>query len=96
MSANSEDTLRKHLDAVDRIERRFKRLLVLAGLSSIVAFGSFFYLSSKGADIRQLLTFVVVTSAMGSAAAATGLHYRMTQMTNAILKAIELSARERS
>ena len=95
MSANTEDSLRKHLDAVDRIERRFKRVLVFAGLSTIVAYGSFFYLSSKGADIRQLLSFVVVTSAMGSALAATGLHYRMMQMTNAILKAIELSVRDR-
>jgi hypothetical protein len=95
MSPDTEDTLRKHLDAVDRIERRFKRVLVFAGLSSIVAYGSFFYLSAHGADIRMLLTFVVVTSAMGSAAAATGLHYRLMQMTNAILKAIELSVRDR-
>ena len=95
MSDNTEDSLRKHLDAVDRIERKFRRSLALAGVSSLVAYGSFFYLLGK-ADIRLVLGFVVVALSMGTATAATGLHYRMTQMTNAILKAIELSARDRS
>src|SRR4029077_12190310 len=32
MSANTEDTLRQHLDAVDRYERKYKRTWIGAGI----------------------------------------------------------------
>jgi len=93
MTGNTDDTLRKHLDAVDRMERKFRWTTALAGVSTLVAYGSFFYLAGK-ADIRLVLIFVVVSLSMGTAAAANALHLRIAQMANRVLKAIELSSRQ--
>jgi hypothetical protein len=93
MSANTEDSLRKHLDAVDRMERKFKMTTALAASAVVVGYGSFFYLADK-ADIRLVLIFAVVSLSAGTAAAANALHLRIAQVANRILKAIELSSRE--
>ena len=93
MSGNNEDTLRKHLDAVDRMERKFKITTAFAGLVALFTYGSFFYLAGR-ADIRLVLIFAVVSLSIGMAAAANALHLRLAQMTNAVLKAIELSSRQ--
>ena len=92
MTTNTDDTLRKHLDAVDRMERKFKWTTAFAGVVGVFTYGSFFYLAGK-ADIRLVLAFVVVTLSMGIAMAANALHLRVAQMANRILKAIELSSR---
>ena len=94
MTVNAEDSLRKHLDAVDRLERRFWRTSAFAAVVAVFSYGSFFYLNGKGADIRLILDFVVVTNAIGTALISNVLHYRMTSLANTILKAVELSARE--
>ena len=93
MTVNSEDSLRKHLDAVDRLERRAKRTSAFAGLIAVLMYGSFFYLAGK-ADIRMVLIFVVVTLGMHISLAINVAYRGMTQMTNTILKAIELSAKD--
>ena len=95
MSVTPKDSLRRHLDYVDRQERKFKWTMAFAGLVAVFMYGSFFYLAGKRADIYLMLDFVVVTTAITIAATAQGLHLRMTQLTNRILKAIELSAAER-
>ncbi len=95
MSANTEDSLRKHLDAVDRIERRFKRKLAFAAgcrASSATALSSICQRRRRTFANARLRRRDVGD---GHGAAATGLHYRIAQMTNTILKAIELSSRER-
>ena len=93
MTVKNEDTLRKHLDAVDRMERKFKMTTAFAGVVAFFTYGSFFYLSGK-ADIRLVLVFAVVSLSIGMAGAANALHLRIAQMTNVILKAIELSSRQ--
>jgi hypothetical protein len=93
MNVKNEDALRKHLDAVDRMERKFKLTTALAALTVVVGYGSFFYLAGR-ADIRLVLMFVVVSLSAGMAAVANALHLRIAQTANRILKAIELSARD--
>src|SRR5215467_10410634 len=93
MSANTEDTLRKHLDAVDRMERKFKITTAFAGIVALFTYGSFFYLAGR-ADIRLVLIFAVVSLTICIAGAANALHLRIAQVTNTILKAIELSSRQ--
>jgi hypothetical protein len=93
MSANAEDTLRKHLDAVDRMERKSKITTAFAGVVAVFTYGSFFYLSGT-ADIRLVLVFAVASLSIGTALAANALHLRVAQMVNRILKAIELSLRQ--
>jgi hypothetical protein len=93
MSANTEDTLRKHLDAVDRMERKFKISTAFAGVVAVFTYASFFYLSTKD-DLRLLLVFAVVSLTIATALQANALHLRVTQMANRILKAIELSSRQ--
>jgi len=94
MSINTEDTLRRHLDAVDRMERKFKITTAFAGVVAFFTYGSFFYLASR-ADIRLVLVFAVVSLSIGMAGAANALHLRIAQTANRILKAIELSTRQR-
>jgi len=94
MTANSEDALRKHLDAVDRLERKFTRTKIFAALVTVFIYGSFFYLSAKGAEIHLMLTFVVLTLTMQTALVTQTLHQIVAQMTNTVLKAIELSSRD--
>jgi len=93
MPAHTEDTLRKHLDAVDRMERKFKWTTAFAGVVAVFTYGSFFYLSSKD-SVRLVLPYAVLSITMAVAAAANALHLRVAQMTNRILKAIELSSRQ--
>jgi hypothetical protein len=93
MPAKSEDTLRKHLDAVDRMERKFKWTTVFAAVVTVFIYGSFFYLAGK-ADLRLVLIYVVVSLSMAIGMAANALHFRIAQMTNKVLKAIELSSRQ--
>ena len=93
MTANTEDALRKHLDAVDRMERKLKWSTAFAGVVAVFIYGSFFYLAGK-ADIRLVLIYVVVSLSMAIAMAANALHLRIAQVGNRILKAIELSTRQ--
>jgi hypothetical protein len=95
MAVTPEDSLRKHLDYVDRQERKFKLTTVFSGLVMVFTFGSFIRLATKHEDIYLVLIFVVVNTAIMVAAAAQGVHLRMTQLTNRVLKAIELAAAER-
>ena len=95
MAVNPEDSLRKHLDAVDRLERKFKWGKALGAFSAVVSYVSFFILASKHEDIYLVLGFVVVTHAITIGLAQVTAHLTITQFTNRILKAIELSAAER-
>ena len=93
MTVKNDDTLRKHLDAVDRLERKFKITTGFAGVVTVFTYGSFFYLSGT-ADIRLVLVFAVASLSIGTALAANALHLRVAQMANRILKAIELSSQQ--
>ena len=93
MTDNTADSLRKHLDAVDRMERKLKLTSIFAGLITAFMYISFFYLAGKAA-LPLVLIFVVVTIGMHVSLGIVNVHRSMAQMTNTILKAIELSARD--
>ena len=95
MSANTEDTLRQHLDAVDRYERKHKRLWIGAGIVCMSLYAAFFYFAvhDQGRTQRVGVLFGLML-AFGAAAAINGLYFHITHMTGRILKAIELLTRE--
>jgi hypothetical protein len=95
MSAKTQDTLRQHLDAVDRYERKYKRTFVGAGVAWASLYAAFFYLAvhDKGSTQRVGVLFGLML-AFAFAAAINGLYFHITRMTNRILKAIELLTQE--
>ena len=95
MSANTEDTLRQHLDAVDRYERKYKRTFVGAGVACMILYAAFFYFAvhDEGGSQRGRVLFGLML-AFAFAGTVNGLYFHITRMTNRILKAIELLSRE--
>ncbi len=94
MSANTEDTLRQHLDAVDRYERKHKWIWRGASVVAMSLYAAWFYLTvHEGGTPRVRLLFGMML-AFVAAAAINGLYFHITHMTNRILKAIELLTRE--
>ena len=95
MSANTEDTLRQHLDAVDRYERKYKWTFISAGVACMSLYAAFFYFAvhDDGSTQRVRVLFGLML-AFGFAGAINGLYFHITRMTNRILKAIELLTRE--
>jgi len=94
MSANTEDTLRQHLDAVDRYERKHKRLWIGAGVVGMSLYAAFFYLVVHEGGTQRVGVLFGLMLAFSAAAAINGLYFHITHMTNRILKAIELLTRE--
>ena len=95
MSADTENTLRKHLDAVDRYERKYKWTFIGAGVACMSLYAAFFYFAvhDEGGSQRVRVLFGLML-AFAFAGAINGLYFHITRMTNRILKAIELLARE--
>ena len=94
MTVSAEESLKKHLDAVDRLERKFKFTRAFAAVVAVFIYGSFFYLSSKRADLYLVLTYLLLAITMQVALVTQVLHLHVATMTNRVLKAIELAARE--
>jgi len=94
MSANTEDTLRQHLDAVDRYERKYKRIWIGAGVVGMSLYAAFFYLAVHEGSTQRVRALFGMMLAFVAAASINGLYFHISRMTNRILKAIELLRRE--
>ena len=94
MSANTEDTLRQHLDAVDRYERKHKWIWRGASVVGMSLYAAFFYLAVHEGSTPRVRALFGMMLAFVFAAAINGLYFHITHMTNRILKAIELLTRE--
>jgi hypothetical protein len=96
MPANIEDnTLRQHLDAVDRYERKYKRNWIGAIVVCMSLYAAFFYFAVHDEGRTQPVGVLFgLMLAFAFAGAINGLYFHITRMTNRILKAIELLARE--
>ena len=94
MTVSAEESLKKHLDAVDRLERKFKFTRAFAAVVAVFIYGSFFYLSAKRTDLYLVLTYLLLAITMQIALVTQVLHLHVATMINRVLKAIELAARE--
>ena len=95
MPADTKDTLRQHLDAVDKYEHKYKRTFMSAVVIWMSMYAAFFFFAvhDKGGSQRVSVLFGLML-AFAFAGAVNGLYLHITRMTNRILKAIELRTPE--
>jgi hypothetical protein len=94
MSAKPEDSLRQHLDAVDRYERKHKWIWRGSSVVAMSLYAAWFYLTVHEGGTPRVRLLFGMTLAFIAAAAINGLYFHIAHMTNRVLKAIELSSRE--
>jgi len=92
MSQETETTLRKSLDAVDRHRKRALAAIIVVVILTAAAQFLLDQLSRTG-ELSRLLVAAVVVLELWTATWAVAIVFGLTRMTKMILRAIELASR---
>ena len=93
MSQETEQVLRRSLDAVDRQRRRLMWLLGIAGLTVAWEFYRLFQIEPAG-DVPKMIVAAAIASFFWTLGLAVLIVFQVTIATKRILRAIELASRQ--